>query len=49
MLSMPMGFEQHGAAGFVSRITSVSIGAPDWPLATVTKFPNVFPWGPDTL
>src|SRR5213082_2400999 len=34
-LSSPMGFAQHTAAAFVRRMSSVSMGVLDWPLAMV--------------
>ena len=49
MLSGPIGLEQHGAAGFVSSINSVSMMSPDCGLFTFAKLPKVLGSVPDTL
>ena len=49
MLSGPIGLEQHGAAGFVSSINSVSMMSPDCGLFTFAKLPKVLGSVPDTV
>lgn len=43
MLSSPIGFAQHGAAAFDSRMSSASICAVAFGFTTLAKFPNVLP------